>query len=78
MEQFSTPLVIDIEKMNGHIKEMVSGINDELSAIDERMRKLRQAKQSLQEVCYHVFDADGHDHSGHYEKCRFCGKTQRN
>lgn len=78
MEQFSTPLVIDIDRMNNHIKEMVSEINAELSALDERGRKLRQAKQSLQEVCYHQFEADGADHSGHYEKCKFCGKSQRN
>lgn len=78
MENFSTPLVIDIDKMNSHIGDMVTEIDAELKAIDDRSRKLRQAKQSLQEVCYHQYEADGHDHSGHYEKCKFCGKSQRN
>ena len=78
VEKFSTILEIDIDKMNEHVRVMVSEINAELKAIDERARKLRQAKQSLQEVCYHRFEPDGQTHGGHFEKCKLCGKSQRN
>lgn len=76
-EQFSTPLEIDIDLMNQHIKCLVFSIDQEMIQLQKRSSQLTVTKIELQNVCDHKFKPDGQTHGGHYEICTICGFTQR-
>jgi len=45
--------------------------------LNQQVIKIEKAIKALQEICEHEFEPDGRDSHHSYEKCKYCGVTQK-